>query len=63
MCAVTAYVPADVVALTGCVRSSLGICASNSGAIAGCLLWKVSKTMQWLAISVAMATGRRSGAI
>lgn len=29
-----------MVALTGCVRSSLGMCASNSGAIAGCLLWK-----------------------
>lgn len=31
----------DVVALTGCVRSSLGICASSSGAIAGSVLWKV----------------------
>ena len=31
----------DVVALTGCARSSLGICASSSGAVAGCLLWKV----------------------
>ena len=31
----------DVVALTGCARSSLGICASSSGAIAGCLLWQV----------------------
>ena len=33
----------DVVALTGCARSSLGICASSSGAVAGCLLWKVTK--------------------
>lgn len=30
----------DVVALTGCARASLGICASSSGAVAGCLLWK-----------------------
>lgn len=30
----------DVVALTGCARSSLGLCASSSGAIAGLLLWK-----------------------
>lgn len=30
----------DVVALTGIVRASLGICASSSGAIAGQLLWK-----------------------
>ena len=30
-----------MVALTGCARSSLGICASSSGAVAGCLLWKV----------------------
>ena len=35
------YLYADVVALTGCARSSLGICASSSGAVAGCLLWKV----------------------
>ena len=32
---------ADVVALTGCARSSLGVCASSSGAIAGLLLWQV----------------------
>jgi len=32
----------DVVALTGCARSSLGICASSSGAIAGCLIWQVA---------------------
>ena len=30
----------DVVALTGVVRVSLGICASSSGGIAGQLLWK-----------------------
>ncbi len=30
---------ADVVALTGCARSSLGVCASSSGAIAGCVQW------------------------
>lgn len=29
----------DVVALTGCARSALGLCASSSGAIAGCLTW------------------------
>ncbi|XP_064394698.1 uncharacterized protein LOC135341935 isoform X3 [Halichondria panicea] len=29
----------DVVALTGCARSSLGICASSSGAIAGRVQW------------------------
>ncbi len=33
--------PTDVVALTGCARSSLGICASSSGAVAGLLLWQV----------------------
>ena len=33
---------ADVVALTGCARSSLGVCASSSGAIAGLLLWQVA---------------------
>lgn len=27
-------------ALTGCARSALGLCASSSGAIAGCLTWR-----------------------
>ena len=31
----------DVIALLHCTRSSLGICASSSGAVAGLLLWKV----------------------
>ena len=31
----------DVIALLHCTRSSLGICASSSGAIAGLVLWKV----------------------
>ena len=31
----------DVVALTGCTRASLGICASGTGGVAGLLLWKV----------------------
>lgn len=34
-------IASDVVALTGCARSSLGICASSSGAIAGLVLWQV----------------------
>ena len=33
--------PVDVIALLHCTRSSLGICASSSGAVAGLLLWKV----------------------
>ena len=36
-------VPTDVVALTGCARSCLGICASSSGAVAGLLLWQVER--------------------
>ena len=31
----------DVIALLHCTRSSLGIFASSSGAVAGLLLWKV----------------------
>ena len=31
----------DVVALTGCARAALGICASSSGAVAGLLTWQV----------------------
>lgn len=42
-------VPIDVIALLRCTRSSLGICASSSGAVAGLLLWKV--TPQNLALS------------
>ncbi|CAI8016301.1 Meiotic recombination protein SPO11-2, partial [Geodia barretti] len=30
----------DVVALTGCARTALGICASSSGAVAGLLTWQ-----------------------
>ena len=36
------YLYTDIVALTGCARSSLGMCASSSGALAGCVLWKAS---------------------
>lgn len=35
------HVHTDVVALTGCARASLGICASSSGAVAGLLHWQV----------------------
>ena len=46
MCTDVVYcVYVDVVALTGCARASLGICASTSGALAGCVLWKVSYIM------------------
>ena len=34
--------PVDVIALLHCTRSSLGICASSSGALAGLVLWKVA---------------------
>ena len=34
-------VAVDVVALTGCARTALGICASSSGAVAGLLSWQV----------------------
>jgi len=37
----------DVVALTGCARSSLNLCASTSGAIAGCIQWKVRYKILW----------------
>lgn len=37
---------ADVVALTQCARSSLGVCAAGSGYIAGLVVWKVSHTQQ-----------------
>ena len=30
-----------MVALTGCARASLGICASSSGGIAGLVQWQV----------------------
>ncbi len=40
-CHLCSTVTIDVVALTGCARSSLGICASSSGGVAGLLLWKV----------------------
>ena len=33
----------EVIALLHCTRSSLGICASSSGAVAGLVLWQVQK--------------------
>ena len=52
----------DVIALTGVVRASLGICASSSGGIAGQLLWK-EPGGEWEDCSVGAAGKRVSSGI
>ena len=42
VCVCAAATAVDVVALTGCARAALGVCASSSGAVAGLLTWQVS---------------------